>query len=362
MCHKGVRPTTRSLAWMSHQRSPTAKMKCLVVSFAKVLTKQCKICLQFPARHSRTCLPVHRLAAAQLPPAGFVLLVQYVDQLCHMFGIQQATPLAVFSSSISGAQDAQEEDLSGAQVVHLGRKSLVLRLPDADSVIKVAATRTILHELAIHRVIDSQGCPSLRASAGLCHGLISGVGDGLAFLKLQHWCQPVSGNQLARDQLVHLFWDQAEAAVQQLHTMHILHRDIKPANFLAHNGQLVLNDFDMACQSCQTGEISRRPVGTMAFWSPRCDVEIPGWHYAPEDDWMGLALTFASWLGVYQPALRSPSTCSPSANASVKLGAVHTLLSPGFEVMLPGSFRQRIQPAYDQVNSEVVSAQCHSAG
>lgn len=150
---------------------------------------------------------------------------------------------------------------------------------------------------------------------------------------------------------------QAEAGVLQLHAKHILHRDIKPANFLTHNGQLVLNDFDMACQSYDTEEISRRPVGTMAFWSPRCDAEIPGWHYAPEDDWMGLALTFASWLGVYQPALRSPSM-----RASVKLGAVHTLLSPGFEVMMPDSFRQRIQPVFDQVNAEVISAQRQSAG
>ena len=113
---------------------------------------------------------------------------------------------------------------------------------------------------------------------------------------------------------------QAETAVQLLHGLGVLHRDIKPANFLIHNSQLMLNDFDTACHDSNGDETSKRRIGTPGYWSPRCDVDILGWSYNSDDDWMALALTFGKWMGVYNPQPRS----SALASATVKLGAVRT--------------------------------------
>lgn len=153
-------------------------------------------------------LLAHASAATMTaPPPGFILLVQYVDKLCGMYGIQIATPKAEYSRSAGGSHaDDTQVDLSSAAVVHLGAKSLVLRLPGFDSVLKVAAQHTIQHELRMHRVIDLQQCASLRPLVDLRHGDIKGAGDGLEFLELQHWCEPASDSAVVRN--LDLFWTQ----------------------------------------------------------------------------------------------------------------------------------------------------------
>lgn len=130
----------------------------------------------------------------------------------------------------------------------------------------------------------------------------------------------------------------------QLHSCGVLHRDIKPSNFLMHGQQLLLNDFDLACFEHEVVEAVK--VGTPRFWSPRADVEIAGWRYSREDDWMGLALTFAEWLGVYGP--RAHAGGPP---AHMKLCVVQMLLDPGSKV--GDAFRQRIQPVWSMISQQV---------
>lgn len=142
------------------------------------------------------------------PPPGFALLVRYVDALGELNGIEQVMPTAVSSSSLGGAPDAAEQDLTAAEVVHLGRKSLLLRLPGADWVFKVARADAITRELGIHKVIDSEGCESLRPLADFGHGRVSGAGDGLCFLALKHWCQPVPASALQSKETFGKWWRQ----------------------------------------------------------------------------------------------------------------------------------------------------------
>ena len=112
----------------------------------------------------------------------------------------------------------------------------------------------------------------------------------------------------------------------------------------------MLNDFDTACHDSNWDETSKRRVGTPGYWSPRCDVDILGWNYDSDDDWMALALTFGKWLGVYIPHPRPSALTS----AAVKLGAVRTLLSPG--IGAPVAFMQRIQPVFERVSGSFVMA------
>lgn len=146
---------------------------------------------------------------------------------------------------------------------------------------------------------------------------------------------------------LHLTVLQAEAAVDHLHKANILHRDIKPANFLMHEGRLLLNDFDVSCFIRDREARKQHPVGTVSFWSPSCDVHIKDWLYDKDDDWMGLALTFASWLGVYQDT-SDRDACARSVN---KVCVVKELLRAGYG--LPESFKTRMEPVYKRVSHKV---------
>lgn len=142
-----------------------------------------------------------------------------------------------------------------------------------------------------------------------------------------------------------LFHVQAEVALQTLHDKQVLHRDVKPDNFLMHGDVLQLNDFDVSCLRHDLAQRVIRPVGTCEYWSPRCDIHNDsGWLYDEADDWMGLALTFAFWLGTY--AARQSS----SDNVQVKVGAVRMLLALR---SAPEALKARIRPVVDLIAGDV---------
>lgn len=118
------------------------------------------------------------------PPPGFTLLVRYVNALCLKYGGQPIQPTAV----PFGGEPTKS--LEGAEVVHLGPKSLLLRLPGVDSVLKVAPKDSIAREFSMHKALDMEMCRSLRPLSPSGHGTIFGAGEGLCFLELQHWCEP----------------------------------------------------------------------------------------------------------------------------------------------------------------------------
>ena len=129
-----------------------------------------------------------------------------------------------------------------------------------------------------------------------------------------------------------------------LHGKSILHRDVKPDNFLMHEGALQLNDFDISCFEHEHTEKERQPVGTPAYWSPRFDVPGSYWVYDQDDDWMGLALTFAFWLGFYS-VLQQPFDI-----VAAKIGAVRALVASR---RVPEALKARIGPVLERVTNHL---------
>jgi hypothetical protein len=140
-----------------------------------------------------------RLASAKTsisPPPGFSLLVRFVSALCALNDIKEVIPTANLM------------DLTDAEVVYLGPKSLLLRMPGADAVIKVAPNSAIDREIDIHEAVDPDGCDSLRSLGDqeIISGKVFGAGDGLSFLVLRHWCQPVPPVSALKAETLEMWW------------------------------------------------------------------------------------------------------------------------------------------------------------
>jgi len=143
------------------------------------------------------------------PPPGFTLLVRYVSALSLKYGGQPIQPTAVpYGGEPSKA-------LEGAEVVHLGPKPLLLRLPGADSVLKVAPKASIARELSMHNTLDAKMCRSLRPLSPSGHGSILGAGEGLCFLELQHWCKPAPPVPLLDKEACENWWNQVSAGEKE---------------------------------------------------------------------------------------------------------------------------------------------------
>ena len=144
-----------------------------------------------------------------------------------------------------------------------------------------------------------------------------------------------------------MFSFQTEAAIRTLHSNRVLHRDIKPDNFLVYKDSLQLNDFDVSCFEHEQELRKHLPVGTSTFWSPRIDVPVDGWAYDYDDDWMGLALTFAFWLGFYTAPTWSCDI------VSIKMGAVKALVEAR---SVPAALKACIEPVVTRVASSSLPA------
>ncbi len=79
--------------------------------------------------------------------------------------------------------------LTDATVIAHGHRSLMLRTqPDADFVVKVGSYNHVNVEHRAHARIDTQDCPFLRKAVPGMYGSLDGVGSGLSFIGLQHFC------------------------------------------------------------------------------------------------------------------------------------------------------------------------------
>lgn len=98
-------------------------------------------------------------------------------------------------------------------------------------------------------------------------------------------------------------------------------------------------------------DLEVKPVGTKGFWSPRIDADVPNWHYSADDDWISLALTLGSWLGVYAPV---PDTGDRAA--AHKLGSLRTLLGPSWVQLLPEALGARLRSVMQRVEEDVLGS------
>ncbi|KAA6428919.1 MAG: hypothetical protein FRX49_01029 [Trebouxia sp. A1-2] len=157
----------------------------------------------------------------------------------------------------------QALDVSQAQVLVYGHKTMLVQLGVEDAVYKIAH-KLIQNELMIHNQVDATVPFIVKSHLGV-FGSVEGAGAGWGFLKLQHLgcsLQAVSLNKLPR------FWSCAVQAVTGLHMAGVFHGDVKPGNMLIINNDLVLIDFDVSCSTNSTAATLQLKVGTEAFRSP----------------------------------------------------------------------------------------------
>eukprot|EP00878_Enallax_costatus_P020273 GHUV01021424.1.p1 GENE.GHUV01021424.1~~GHUV01021424.1.p1 ORF type:complete len:514 (+),score=162.14 GHUV01021424.1:1632-3173(+) len=229
-------------------------------------------------------------------PPGFRLMVQYVNTISCMRGLPPAKLVAEYSRSDGGVDDSRDVDLSLVMVEYAGPRSVVLRLPSEDYIIKISTDESIGREVAVHRIADLSGNEHLRKMHAVGYGRVAGAGEGLHFIALEHYCQLKISRQHVAER-AELLWQQAHGAVTALHLQRVLHREIKPSNILLLSPtHLLLNDFDVSCTMADTVERAKH-VGTLMYRSPRMDdPSISGWTYTEVDDMLSLALTFVDLL------------------------------------------------------------------
>ena len=253
------------------------------------------------------------------PTAGFVLLSRYTDTLASIHSLPIA-PLQLIQA------DGQILDMTHAQILAQGQHSLVLlSSPSSNFVVKISLSAYIDRERRIHSVVDGAS-PNLRkmvtGSSG--YGDVKGAGDGLAFLLLSGAGIPFHSSHVSSDAALASLWEQASHGLDAMHKKRILHRDVKPSNMILIHGQLLVNDFDIACEMDSSSEITQLLVGTRDFHSPKLADK-----WRPRDDWLGLVLSFLS--------LRMPF---PFAN---KQSALEQAMNLSW---VPISMKRRIEESY----------------
>ena len=216
------------------------------------------------------------------PTPGFQQLVRYVDTLAIIHHLPVA-PLELLR------EDGTLVDVSCASILAHGHHSVVL-LPSASSqfVVKISRSDLIDRERRIHALVDRDG-QSLRRLVEGGWGKVNGVGAGLGFVQLAGVGEPLTAAHVTDPASLILFWEQASQGLAALHAKHILHRDVKPSNMVIIHGELVLNDFDVACTLEDKSQLEKLDVGTDIYRSPKLSNK-----WRQRDDWLGLALSFLS--------------------------------------------------------------------
>eukprot|EP00878_Enallax_costatus_P037452 GHUV01042309.1.p1 GENE.GHUV01042309.1~~GHUV01042309.1.p1 ORF type:complete len:357 (-),score=108.03 GHUV01042309.1:179-1249(-) len=140
-------------------------------------------------------------------PPGFRLMVQYVNTISCMRGLPPAKLVAEYSRSDGGVDDSRDVDLSLVMVEYAGPRSVVLRLPSEDYIIKISTDESIGREVAVHRIADLSGNEHLRKMHAVGYGRVAGAGEGLHFIALEHYCQLKISRQHVAER-AELLWQQ----------------------------------------------------------------------------------------------------------------------------------------------------------
>jgi hypothetical protein len=218
------------------------------------------------------------------PTPGFVLLSRYTDTLAQI----HALPLSPLQLRTEAGTIL---DLSQVQILAAGQHSLVLLpSPASNCVIKISLRALIDRERRVHEVVDGSSANLRKMIAGPGgYGVVSGCGDGLAFLILDGLGSPFAASHAATDAAFASLWEQARAGLLAMHNKRVLHRDVKPSNMIIVHGALLLNDFDIACSLDDERELQLVQVGTRDFHSPKLKDK-----WRARDDLLALVLSFLS--------------------------------------------------------------------
>ena len=258
---------------------------------------QCRVAPRFPAQGQsitdNVLCPLSNIDSCDTladlldtaPSPGFQLLSRYVDTLASLHSLP-------FTALQLIADDGTVMDLSQVQILAQGQHSMVLLpSPASNFVIKISLSSLIDHERRIHSLVDGTSNHLRRMAAGSSsYGKVNGVGDGLAFLKLEGVGNPFIASDAASDAAFVSLWEHARDGLAGMHARRILHRDVKPSNMIIIHGSLLLNDFDVSCSLDDTPAVLQQlQVGTDSYRSPKLKDK-----WRERDDWLGLVLSFLS--------------------------------------------------------------------